>query len=83
MLRNIYIYVMFINKRDTITNMAESSQMELATAVIALVLFISSEILGCSKCDANSITDLLTRSTHAILTTTGTAAADGPDVATV
>ena len=41
--------------------MATTEQIELAAAVIGMALFISSELLSRSKCDANGITDLLTK----------------------
>ena len=48
--------------------MTEASQIELSAAVISLFLFISSEVLGRSKCEANGITDLLARALLALRT---------------
>jgi len=41
--------------------MPDTEQIELAVAVISLALFLSSEVLSFSKCDANGVMDLLTR----------------------
>ena len=48
--------------------MTDTSQIELSAAVISLFLFISSEVLSWSKCDANGITDLLARALLALRT---------------
>ena len=58
--------------------MTESSQIELSAAVISLFLFISSEVLSWSKCDANGITDLLARALVG-LRTRGLAQAEDTD----
>ena len=41
--------------------MPDTEQIELAVTVISLALFLSSEVLSFSKCDANGVMDLLTR----------------------
>ena len=62
--------------------MTDNSRIELSAAVISLFLFISSEVLSWSKCDANGITDLLTRALQA-LRTRGLAQAQDTDTITV
>ena len=39
--------------------MPATERIELAAAIIGIVLFLSSELLSRSKCDANGITDLV------------------------
>ena len=46
--------------------MATTERIELAVAVIGMALFISSEVLSRSKCDANGITDLLAKALKAL-----------------
>ena len=41
--------------------MPDTEHIELAVTVMSLFLFLSSEVLSFSKCDANGVMDLLTR----------------------